>query len=179
MSEKVEVKYIDSIVGDEAETWWDIYDEAFIEVNKKYPCRQSFHKEEFLSILQNPLAKKLVVIVDGEFVSMGIWTADLALAPWISEEYFELNFPDEYERKAIFYFVALLTKPGLQGKDYMKELAGGMTNYIAEHRGFAALDVCEDNSWIPQACVDLGSPFATISLQHLSTQSYWGFHATK
>lgn len=91
---------------DKQKELWDLYDDAFKELNLNSPCRQSLHYNEFTSALRDDRVIKLVLCdIEGKYVGISLVTNFLELIPWLSLSYFENNFPLHFTQRTIFYFL--------------------------------------------------------------------------
>jgi hypothetical protein len=93
---------------EEAKILWDIYDQSFLETNKKTPCRQSFDKDHFFQILKNATALKYLLFIDNQVVGMGMVTNNLENTPWISEDYFKAHFSEATSSGLLYYFMGIV-----------------------------------------------------------------------
>lgn len=156
-----------------ANEYWEIYDNTFKPLNESSPCRQSFYRDEFLHAMQDPEFKKVISRKDDEVVCMGIFGSGLDKFPWISKEYFEKEYPNEFKEKKLFYFVALLTVPEKQNAGNSRSVLNAMIKYIVDREGVALMDVCKANEWLPKAIERVGSHYTNPESRLLSTQQYW------
>lgn len=95
---------------EEVEGLWGIYNNSFLLVNRRAPCKQSFSEESFADILKDPTAIKYIAVNenDKKLAGMGIITNNFKNTPWISEEYFEYQFPGFYSKRLMYYFIGIV-----------------------------------------------------------------------
>ncbi len=116
----VDIK-LDFVVSDitEMNRLWEIYGETFEPVNKITPCKQSLDKEHFFSVLKSTSVRKyLLKPPEGFIIGIGLVTNDFSNTPWISEDYFQENYPVECGKKLAFYFMGLAIDKNFRGRRY-------------------------------------------------------------
>jgi hypothetical protein len=120
------------LYSEDKQKMWDIYDDSFIELNKHVPCRQSFDKVHFLSLMDKKDVFKYVVFEKNsiEPIGLGMITNNLENTPWISEEYFKYKFKDKFEKKLIYYFMGIAVADGWRHKGYASVLVKQMTDEL-------------------------------------------------
>lgn len=169
---------IDPELGD---IWWAEYDRTFAPLNAVSPCRQSFYRDEFMAALQDEKVVKIVLWENGEMISLGMWgPVDRARFPWLSEDYFK-NHPimgDLFDRRVLFYFIALLTLPEHQASGKATVLFEPMVSYVASRDGYAIFDVCEQNSWLPEFVYTQAKNYCLCVYEQFGVQTYVGVGGT-
>jgi hypothetical protein len=163
---------------DVARRFWSLYDVAFGPLRTASPCRQALTEEEFHEEMRDERIVKLLVWDGDEAVAMALLATDLAAIPWISPDYFEARFPEQYGRGAIYYLGAILTAPHRREVGNAQILGDAMVRYVAERDGVFAFD-----------CASLNHPFMYQFGQHscegvieykpeeLDTQHYYSITA--
>lgn len=108
----------------EMEKLWEIYHNAFSKLNKRSPCKQSFDREHFLEVLQNSSALKYLILDknNNNFIGLALVTNNLKNSPWISEEYFEDQFPDYFSKGLVYYFMGLAIHDNYRRQGYSLNL---------------------------------------------------------
>lgn len=163
---------------DLARRFWSLYDVAFGALRTASPCRQALSEDEFHEEMQDERIVKLTVWDEDEAVAMALLATDLAAIPWISPDYFETRFPEQYARGAIYYLGAILTAPHRREAGNAQILGDEMVRYVAERDGVFAFD-----------CASLNHPYMYQFGQHscegvieyrpeeLDTQHYYSITA--
>jgi len=161
-----------------AEEFLVIYRAAFDPLKSKSPARQWLTDEEFLHEMADPSVLKFVARANesDDIVALACMSTDLSTVPWISEPYFEEQYPDHYARSAIFYFGAMLVRPERQGGPWAKYLLDHIFYYVAERRGIGAFDCCGFNVEtvaLPDLIVRASHRLIHLDLQTLDRQTYY------
>lgn len=103
----------------EVERLWLIYDTTFEPINKISPCKQSLDRTHFFEVLADSSVSKYVIHLDGiGSIGIGLVTNNFTNTPWISEDYFKVNFPSLYTDKLIYYFMGLAIDHEFRGNKY-------------------------------------------------------------
>lgn len=136
-----------TVEDDLARRFWGLYDVAFGPLRTGSPCRQALTEEEFHEEMQDERIVKLTLWdwEGDEAVAMALLATDLAAVPWISPEYFEARFPEEYARGAIYYLGAIVTAPHWRRAGNAQILGDEMVRYVAERDGVFAFDCASLN----------------------------------
>lgn len=87
---------------------WKIYDDEFMPVNEKSPCRQSFHEDDFKSVLSRRDVLKYVIWKEGHPIGLAMLTNNLANSTWISQDFFMKRYPVEYKDGRLYYFLGIV-----------------------------------------------------------------------
>jgi len=87
----------------EARKLWELYNEAFQEVNKEAPCRQSYTKKEFYEVLTDEDVEKFILRNGDEIVGVGLATNNLEKVSWISLAFYQKRFPFQFANRMIYY----------------------------------------------------------------------------
>lgn len=169
---------IDAFSEAEIEFWWPVYDEPFKEINRKFPCRQSFTKEEFADAMVSPTMAKLAYVEEGEIISMCLLSNDFEHFPWMSKDFYADKYPEEYENEQVYYFVSLLTNPEKQGQLNAVKVVDFITELyeLDGNEAVITFDCCPDNvkslpgmiSW----AVD-NTGIGELQLDEIGTQHYF------
>lgn len=169
---------LDTMTAEEKLTWWEMYDAEFAESNKRSPCRQSFYKDEFMEAMDNPAMSKIGYVKNGEIVALCLLGSDLDQFPWLSKDFYEHNYPEDYQNGNILYFMTLLTKEAHRRNDYASDLIKLLTDLETlgdkEHR--VIFDCTQQNAeFLPELIESAinGTGKATIGFEPIGTQVYW------
>jgi hypothetical protein len=174
-----EIRFVESLTDAEIDELWGMYEEVFLPLNRKSPCRQSFYEDEFRAAMARPDFYKMGVYVDGQLMSMAVWSRNLNQFPWLSRDFFEAEYPDLYASGGITYVVALLTKPEAHRRGYGSAGAKETVDEILVHGGMMVVDVCDANRDLPKVAAEhYFGLHANVEVTQLGTQTYWGLQFT-
>ena len=158
--------------------FWLMYNTAFADLRTASPCRQYMHESEFREEMSDERMLKFVLWEDDIAVAMALVAVDLTAIDWISPEFFEKKYPDQYKQGTIFYFGALLVVPGLQGLHYSELLLAELINFVVRNNGIAAFDCYSKNSdWLPNHIEQMGDKVAVVELSELDYQAYYAIES--
>lgn len=88
---------------------WEIYSKNFDKVNEQAPCQQSVRdKKEFEAEMAASSVIKYVLVLNEEIIALGMVANDLLNCTWISNSFFEKNFPNYYTDKKLYYFMGIV-----------------------------------------------------------------------
>lgn len=111
----------------EVEKLWQVYNETFEPINKMSPCRQSFDHKHFVEVLVDQSVRKYILYLKtNEIIGIAFITNNFVNTPWISEEYFKVNYPIEYSSKLIYYFMGLAIDSAYRGNKFSIFLIEGL-----------------------------------------------------
>lgn len=128
------------------ERFCKLYREGFAELDKRAAARQSLTDEEFVEEMSHPSVVKWIAWADDEPVALMFMTTDLTIVPWISLPYYEDRFPEQYARKAIYYYGGLVVHPERRNGAFVKALLAETCRYAMERGAVIAFDCCSFNS---------------------------------
>lgn len=169
--------YTQTIEREEAGRLFAIYEKAFEKLNH-HPCRQGLSPEEFLRVLSDePEIAKLRYNQNGETSTLMILGDDLSKYPWLNQEFYQKQYPDEYNKAQILYFPALYTDPERQGEvnsEYVVNLISQMVEF-GNNEIIVAFDCCDINvGFLDKYIEELvnKTPQANLYFDNLGTQKY-------
>ncbi len=167
---------LEEVVSQElAEQFWALYDESFQELNLKSPCMQrAWDHEEFLAGMADPSVSKAVLRDDdGEVQALSIWSNNLDLFPWVSQPFYQDQFPEYHGNNQIYYVVATLSLGKRQG--YMSQVMDMMTREIGGAGGCVIFDLCDELTSISwqEVIKEVSSQVVPSDIRLLGTQTYW------
>jgi len=167
---------LEEVVSPElAELFWVLYDESFQELNRKSPCMQrAWDHEEFMSGMADPTVMKAVLRDgDGEVQALSIWSNNLDLFPWVSQPFYQGEFPEYYNEARIYYVVATLSLDKRQG--HMSQVMDVMTREISGAGGCVIFDLCDELTSISwqEVIKEVSSKVVPSDIRLLGTQTYW------
>jgi hypothetical protein len=167
-----------SIVDERAEVLWRLYDQTFGPLRYRAAARQVLHRWEFLDEMADARIWKYVVDTSaGEPVGMMTVTNDLTAIPWISPEYFQVRFPDEAARNAVFYVGFTLAHPRWRHARLFQTMLAAVVQRPVDARGVIAYDICafNNNSFHFDEQVERTlHRLAEVSVSRIDEQTYYG-----
>jgi hypothetical protein len=103
----------------ESNKLWGIYNRTFEPINEISPCKQSLDADHFFESLKDNKVHKYILIKEGlDAIGIALIAHDFKHTPWISEDYFRVNYPEHFENKTIYYFMGLAIEPEFRGNRY-------------------------------------------------------------
>lgn len=161
-------------VVDPATAWvtWKVYDAAFHKVNLQSPCRQSFHRGDFLKMMFDSDFVKIFLLVDGKPVGLAVYTLALQKLPWVSAEYFwKIAFPG----LTVAYVPIIAVSPKYWGQRYSQPLMEALDDlYAKDGVDRLCFDYADENAFLPEV-IARALP-GTIVKQPLGQQHYVSLH---
>lgn len=140
----MKIDVVDVLAGDRLEEAWQLYLEAFSDLNAMTVQRHLMHRHEFDDVAGDLLVQKwLAVDDDGRIMGLSTYTNELQAMSLISPAYFERRWPELFAAGKIWYcgFVAVAqAKPRA-----FQLLVEGMYKVAQEVSGMISLDVCRYN----------------------------------
>ncbi len=128
----------------EKEKLWKLYYETYAIINEESPCKQSYDRNEFLEVLDDPEVIKFILINREDLAGLALITNNLQKVSWISEPYFQKHFPDYYNNRRIYYIKAFVIAAPYQGHfKYVFSLLRAVIEYIDSKKGVGAFDCSE------------------------------------
>lgn len=118
-SNDIEIIKKDIIDFSDAEGLWKIYDDTFEPLNRKSPCKQSLDRDHFMEAMNDvSVAKYLISKKGSSYIGLGLITNNFKNTPWISEDYFKFNYPDQFQSRSIYYFMGIAIDKSFRGNSY-------------------------------------------------------------
>ena len=161
---------------------WVMYEEVFAPINEMAAQRHLMTEAEFKEVAADQRIRKFLAYDhEGHLVGISTITNDLDAWPLISPPYFRLNWPDRYEREAIWY-IGFVGARAVEGENVFAALIEAMSPLVFDSDGITAMDFCsynEDVRQMPRATRALlkrlhPSPWAVEGRQ-VDTQATWVF----
>lgn len=128
-----------------AEAFFDLYREAFGELETRAVARQLLHREEFLEEMHDPRVEKHVAWSEGEPIGLSTLTRHLETVPWISPAYFQHHYPDAFARGAVFYIGFTLVRSEHRQSRVFQAMVRSMGAGLAEAGAVVGWDICAFN----------------------------------
>jgi hypothetical protein len=160
-----------------AEMFWELYLTAFGPLRSRAVARQVLHHDEFIAEMADPRIWKYVAWdLDGEPIGLTTLTRELASVPWVSPEYFEVNFPEAAARNAVYYLGFTLAHPGQRQSRLFVQMLAAVVERLVKARAVCAYDVCAYNN----ATFRFGDHIemmlhrlADVTVEKIDTQTYY------
>lgn len=156
---------------EETEKLWAIYDESFKQINEKSPCRQSFHKDDFIKILGKDNVLKILAYVNKKPIALAMVSNDFANSPWISEDYYRVNFPTEYSERRIYYFMGIVIEKQYRNLGMTVEMLKKLVQKLPKNVIIGFDHSFKNNSRIAKFPYLLGRQF--IKRKYLDSMDYY------
>ena len=127
-----------TIVGEEADRIWDIYQKPFEGLGEDDPTLAGFDRDSLMDILQDAEIPKVVHRVDGEITTMMLFLHDFSKVPWFNPNSYARDFSEYYETNNILIFPGIVTDEKRRGNNYASEMIDFVTRLYA-YRGSSVL----------------------------------------
>jgi hypothetical protein len=128
------------------DSFWALYEESFGPLRVRAVARQVLTEAEFEAELNNPRIWKYVARdACGELAGLTTLTDDVSTMPWISPEYFEHRYPEEWRRNAVFYVGITLVRPDMRRDRVFAMMAKYVGQRVASAGGVLGYDICGHN----------------------------------
>jgi hypothetical protein len=168
---------LDDDTGAEA---WTLYEATFTGINELAAQRHLMTVDEFFAVARDKRIRKFIAHDDAGMVGLSTITNDLAAWTLISPPYFRKNWPDHYEREAIWYIGIVGVHPGAASLHAFSALIKAMSPLVFESDGLAVMDFCawnEDLRQMPRVTTSLLERLYPVSSsvrgERVDAQSTW------
>jgi hypothetical protein len=160
-----------------AEAFYALYALAFSPLKSRSVARQVLTRAEFLEQMTDRLVDKYIAWdTAGEAVGITTLTKHLTSVPWISPDYFAVNYPEEWARNAVYYLGFTLAHPRLRQQRFLETIIGVGIGSLSAERAVIAYDVCAYNNSVlrfTERIEDLLRRHPQASLAAIDTQVYY------
>jgi len=173
------IKVVDQVGdGELIESAWQLYEDAFRELNALAVQRHLMYRSEFDEVMRDTRVQKYLCLDDGgRLTGLATYTNDLTAVPLISPEYFARNWPDHYLKRKIWYIGFVAVDPQAQGQQAFAQMVEQMYLIAVTQNGLVGLDICNYNddvrnmSRIFRLMISRYTP--TMRFHRIDQQSYW------
>ena len=140
------VKNIEQVTGDDVETAWRLYEEAFRGLNELAVQRHLMYRSEFEDVMADARVLKYFCYDDaGVLYGLSTCTNQLESMPLLSPEYFKRRWPTLFEQRKIYYCGFLAVERCARGTVAFSELIEAMYLTASSGDGMIGMDVCRHN----------------------------------
>src|SRR5215212_5224947 len=166
-----------AIGGPAAQTLYSLYRQAFEPLKAKAVARQVLTGDEFFGQMRDDRIDKYVAWEPhGEPIGLITLTRHLEAVPWVSPEYFEARFPEQWARKAVYYLGYLLARPVTRRTRFLETICKVSVEPLVAERAVIAYDVCSYNNDmldLAERISRLAPQFAGSHVHKLDAQVYY------
>jgi hypothetical protein len=142
----MKIEIVETPGNDLLEPTWELYRDAFQELNALAVQRHLMNRAEFDEVMLDRRVQKYLARSDGgELLGMSTYTNALDAMPLISPAYFERRWPDLYAEHLIWYCGFVATHPERRGNQAYAGLVEAMYRTAEDRAGIIALDFCRYN----------------------------------
>lgn len=128
------------------DSFWPVYEESFGPLRVLAAARQVLTEEEFSAELEDPRVWKYVALdTDGHVAGLTTVADDISTMPWISPEYYQHHYPNEWARGALFYSGVSLVRPDMRRYPVFSRMVTCLAQRVAAAQGILAYDMCGYN----------------------------------
>jgi hypothetical protein len=173
------IKVIDRIT-DQAlhETMWNMYRDAFEELNHLAVQRHLMFRPEFDAVMEDTRVDKYLALDDdGTICGVATYTNDLDAVPLIAPQYFERHWPEQYSARKIWYIGFVAVSPHAQGREAFAQLVEQMYMVASAQNGLVCLDICNHNDEVRRMSRVFRMMVSRLSdnmkFTRIDQQSYW------
>jgi hypothetical protein len=136
-----------AIGGAAAQALYSLYRQAFEPLKVKAVARQLLTGEEFFGQMRDDRIDKYVAWEPhGQPIGLITLTRHHEAMPWVSPEYFEARFPEQWARKAVYYLGYLLARPVTRRTRFLETICKVCVEPLVAERAVIAYDVCSYNN---------------------------------
>ena len=125
-----DVEVAQSIVGEEAEFLWSIYEGPFDALSTGHALRAGFDRRGFMESLADHDVVKVLRRVDGEITTLCLFSMGVSHSPWLSEEYYEEHHREAFASGNIMTFTAMVSDEHKRGSAYAAGLITALTQLL-------------------------------------------------
>lgn len=90
---------------------WALYARSYVRTARETPTHEMLDREEFRDQLASAVNRLWVVWEDAMPVAMALVSTDVRSTRWLSETYFEAQFPERYRAGEVHYIVWVTVDP--------------------------------------------------------------------
>lgn len=171
-----------AVTGASAEYLFRLYRRAFDPLKTQAVARQVLTRDEFFAQMDDGRIDKYVAWEPtGEPIGLITLTRHLEAVPWISPEYFQARFPEQWSRNAIYYLGYILARPITRRTNFLETISRLAIEPIVAERAVIAYDVCSYNDDVlgfSDRIAQVARRFAGSSVQKLDSQVYYAVNPT-
>ena len=173
------IKVVDQITArDFLEEAWELYSEAFRDLNSRAVQRHLMYRPEFDEVMHDQRVQKYLCLDDdGTLSGLATYTNDLTAVPLISPEYFARHWPEHFKSNRIWYIGFVAVHPAAQGCEAFAQMVEQMYLVAVTQNGLVGLDICNFNddtrkmSRVFRAMIRRLT--ANMQFTRIDQQSYW------
>jgi pyruvoyl-dependent arginine decarboxylase len=129
-----------------AKRYFQLYSAMFGQLNTEAVARQLLSEEEFLEEMLDPRVHKYIAWdAEDRPIGMSTLATDVSALPWVSPDYFQEHWPEEFARGAVYYLGFTLVHPAHRGAGIFQLMIRTALQKVVDDRGVAAWDSCQSN----------------------------------
>jgi hypothetical protein len=175
------IKVVDEVHETLIEDAWQLYYEAFRELNAFAVQRHLMYRSEFDEVMLDPRVQKYLCLDDaGALCGLSTYTNYLEAVPLISPQYFERRWPRHFAERRIWYVGFVAVTAGAPVTTFPNLIAA--MHETSKRDAITALDVCtrtDEVRHLPRAVrVLLHRLSGGVTMERLDEQSYWMYEFT-
>jgi hypothetical protein len=157
---------------------WQLYHNAFQELNALAVQRHLMYRDEFDGVMRDTRVKKYLCLDDnGMLCGIASFTNHLDAVPLISPQYFQRRWPQHYAERRIWYVGFVAVHRDGRAVNAFVELVEAMQLVVALQNGVVGLDVCRYNDEARSMSRAVGLLVRRITpgvrVERADEQSYW------
>ena len=171
----------EGFIDDEtAEAMLVTYIQAFAPLKILSATKQTLEDEDFRTLLQIADVIKIVARNSADkVVGFAMMTTELKLIPWISPEYYEHRYPEQYRAGRLFYVPCFLVHPDHQRSMWPAAICRELALIAGPVHGIVLMDCCaynDDVVGLPLLLERVAGRYTNHTTEQLDSQRYFAFH---
>lgn len=159
------------------DSFWPVYEESFGPLRILAAARQVLTKDEFAAELEDPRVWKYVALdAEGRLAGLTTVADDISTMPWISPEYYQHRYPEEWARGAVFYTALSLVRPDMRALPVFSRMVTCLAQRVAATEGILACDMCAFNVHdrsLAAALEQILGRVANFDIEAVDVQTYY------
>lgn len=174
------IKVVDQLSDDAIEVAWELYYEAFKDLNAYAVQRHLMSRGEFIEVMLDERVRKYLSLDDdGAIGGLSTYTNNLGAMPLISPAYFERRWPELYAEQRIWYCGFVAVRESRRSNYAFAELVEAMYRTGAEQKAVIALDFCRYNDEVRHMSravrLMLHRLSGNVRAERMDQQEFWSY----
>jgi hypothetical protein len=150
---------------------WVLYEESFRAIEDRSLTKQSLDREEFVRLVDHANTFKIIGFDDGEPAGMLV----LELVGGLSEPYLRRHYPDQFDRRAIYYGAFAFVALGSRSSRLYYRLVHTAGQLAAVRQGVILLDISRyhERAGVANVVSLVSRSFPDATVEAIDAQVYY------